>query len=67
MRADPERRKEYLKKEKERYDRSRKFGLKPSIDDLSDMEKIQQREKWRKAKRKSRTMKKIRAHSADDE
>ena len=67
MRADPERRKEYLKKEKERYDRRRKYGLEPSIDDLSDMEKILQREKWREAKRKSRIMKKNRAHSADGE
>ena len=67
MRADPERRKEYLKKEKERYDRRRKYGLDPSIDDLSDLEKIEQREKWREAKRKSRIMKKIQAHSADDE
>ena len=67
MRADPEKREEYLKRERERYDRRKKSGEIPSICDLSDSEKLHQRGKWRETQRKSRMMKKFRAQSSDDE
>ena len=66
IRADPQKREEYLKKERERYDRRKISGEIPSIRDLSDSEKIYQREKWRERKRKGRIMKKIQAQSSDN-
>ena len=67
MRADPEKREEYLKRERERYDRRKKSGEIPSIRDLSDSEKVHQRGKWKETQRKSRMMKKFQAQSTDDE
>lgn len=52
--ADPERRQQYLNKEKEKWRKDREEGRKKKVSELSEREKRAQRKKWRERKRKFR-------------
>lgn len=52
--ADPDRRRQYLEKERARWKKDRDTGKKKGIDDLSEREKRAKRKKWREAKKAAR-------------
>ncbi|KAG9276293.1 hypothetical protein AMEX_G8596 [Astyanax mexicanus] len=63
--ADPERRQKYLQYERQRWRRDLQQGKKKIISDLSELERIQQRYKWRKQYMKRKVMADVGTHSMD--
>ncbi|XP_057696123.1 uncharacterized protein LOC130918447 [Corythoichthys intestinalis] len=52
--ADPDRRRRYLEKERDKWKQSRETGKRKSVHELSEMEKCALRKKWRESKSQSR-------------
>ncbi|XP_077441214.1 uncharacterized protein LOC144063107 [Vanacampus margaritifer] len=52
--ADPDRRKKYLEKERDKWKKQRETGKKKSVHELSEIEKWALRKKWREAKSQAR-------------
>lgn len=52
--ADPERRRKYLEKEREKWKKDRETGKKKGINELSKRAKRSKRKKWKEAKRQAR-------------
>ena len=52
--ADPDRRRKYLEKERDKWKKDRETGKKNSVNELSEREKRAKRKKWREAKGQAR-------------
>lgn len=52
--ADPDRRRKYLEKERDRWNKDRETGKKKGVNELSEREKRAKRKKWKEAKRQAR-------------
>ncbi|XP_019752886.1 uncharacterized protein LOC109532431 [Hippocampus comes] len=52
--ADPDRRRKYLEKERDKWKKQRETGKKKSVHELSELEKWAIRKKWREAKSQAR-------------
>lgn len=53
--ADPDRRRKYLEKERDKWKKDRETGKKKGVNELSEREKRAKRKKWREAKSQVRT------------
>ena len=52
--ADPDRKRKYLEKERDKWKKDRETGKKKGINELSEREKRAKRNKWREAKSQAR-------------
>ncbi|KAL0965587.1 hypothetical protein UPYG_G00283260 [Umbra pygmaea] len=52
--SDPDRRRKYLEKERDKWNKDRETGKKKGISELSEREKRAKRKKWKEAKRQAR-------------
>ncbi|KAK9526478.1 hypothetical protein VZT92_015175 [Zoarces viviparus] len=52
--ADPDRRRKYLEKERDKWDKDRETGKKKGVNELSEREKRPKRKNWREAKSQAR-------------
>lgn len=52
--ADPDRRRKYLEKERDKWKKQRETGKKKSVHELGELEKWAIRKKWREAKSQAR-------------
>ena len=59
--ADPDRRQQYLEKERAKWQKDRETGKKKGVNELSEREKRAKRKKWREAKRQARSRNKASA------
>ena len=59
--ADPDRKRKYLEKERDKWKKDRETGKKKGINELSEREKRAKRKKWREAKSQARTRNKASA------